>query len=174
MYYIRMHDVIQSVNGIEGNLTQIQNAGDARFSGFDVSLHYLILKNLDLTTSYSFIIQKNKTNPELRFTDVPKHKAWSNLLYQPTNWAKVSITHDYYSRRYSRSYGITADEFHRCRRVPSVQSAEFTFLETIHSLWGNKKPFRYKLCLCRRVPRSREKLFYETCISTKLKTLFHT
>lgn len=116
MYYIRLHDVIQSVNGIEGNLTQIQNAGDARFSGFDVSLHYLILRNLDFTTSYSSIIQKNKTNPELRFTDVPKHKVWRNLLYQPTNWAKVSITHDYYSRRYSRSYSITVDEFHLFNR----------------------------------------------------------
>jgi len=116
MYYIRLHDVIQSVNGIEGNLAQIQNAGDARFSGFDVSLHYLILRNLDFTTSYSSIIQKNKTNPELRFTDVPKHKVWRNLLYQSTNWAKVSITHDYYSRRYSRSYSITVDEFHLFNR----------------------------------------------------------
>ena len=135
MYYIRLHDVIQSVDGIEGNLTQIQNAGEARFSGFDVSLHYLILKNLDLTTSYSFIIQKNKTNPELRFTDVPKHKAWSNLSYQPTNWAKVSLTHEYYSRRYSRSYGITADEFHLFNLQGSLSWKQFTLYTGIKNLF---------------------------------------
>lgn len=135
MYYIRLHDVIQSVDGIEGNLTQIQNAGEARFSGFDVSLHYLILKNLDLTTSYSFIIQKNKTNPELRFTDVPKHKTWSNLSYQPINWAKVSLTHEYYSRRYSRSYGITADEFHLFNLQGSLSWKQFTLYAGIKNLF---------------------------------------
>lgn len=112
VYSIRLHDVIQLVNDVEGNLTQIQNAGKARFRGCDASLHYTILKNLDLTSSYSFIIQKNISDPDLRFTDVPKHKVWSNLSYQPASWAKASITHEYYSRRYSRSYGITADEFH--------------------------------------------------------------
>ncbi len=112
VYSIRLHDVIQLVNDVEGNLTQIQNAGKARFRGCDASLHYTILKNLELTSSYSFIIQKNISDPDLRFTDVPKHKVWSNLSYRPASWAKASITHEYYSRRYSRSYGITADEFH--------------------------------------------------------------
>lgn len=135
MYYIQLHDVIQSVNGIEGNLTQIQNAGEARFNGFDVSLHYLILRNLDLTTSYSFIIQKNKTNPELRFTDVPKHKVWSNLSYHPTNWAKVSLTHEYYSRRYSRSYGIMADEFHLFNLQGSFAWKQFTLYTGIKNLF---------------------------------------
>lgn len=126
VYYIRLHDVIQLVDDVQGNLTQIQNAGKARFSGVDVTLRYGILKNLDLISSYSFIIQKNLSNPDLLFTDVPKHKVWSNLSYQPANWANVSITHEYYSRRYSRSYGIVADEFHLFDLHGSLTWKQFT------------------------------------------------
>ena len=63
VYYIRLHDVIQLVNDVEGNLTQIQNAGKARFRGVRCKLHYTILKNLDLISSYSFIIQKIYRTP---------------------------------------------------------------------------------------------------------------
>lgn len=135
VYYIRLNDVIQSVDGVQGNLTQIQNAGRARFSGTDVSLHYALLKNLDLTSSYSFIIQKNISNPDLRFTDVPKHKVWSNLAYKPTKWLNLSLTHEYYSKRYSRSYGIVANEFHLFNVQGSASWKQFTLYAGVKNLF---------------------------------------
>lgn len=63
IHHIRLNDVIKSECGVQGNLIQLQNAGKSRFNGADLSLHFALLYNLDLTASYSFIIQKKNSNP---------------------------------------------------------------------------------------------------------------
>ena len=105
LYYSRLTNTIQMVSNVSDNLSQVQNTGDSRFYGADVSLNYTPVARLNWYATYSFIKQENLSNPELLFIHIPAHKVFSSLEYQFAERVHANLSVEYNSRRYSASDG---------------------------------------------------------------------
>ena len=105
LYYSRLANTIQMVDNVSGNLSQVQNTGNSQFAGADLKLNYTPLENLKWYATYSYIKQKNLSNPELLFIHVPTHKIFSSLDYQFAEIVNVNLSIEYNSERYSASDG---------------------------------------------------------------------
>lgn len=104
-------DIIQRVDGVQPGVYQLQNTGNARFFGYEISLKYRVSNTLTTGMNYSYISRENKSNPELRFTDVPKNKLFGFVEYHAFDRARIIVSSEYNSDRYSTSYGTLAEEF---------------------------------------------------------------
>ena len=76
--------------------------------------------------NYSFIERKNKSNPDLLFTDVPKHKIWADLTLIPVKNIEVNLNGQYNSNRYSTTYGTVAKAFDLYNLYVSYNLKRFT------------------------------------------------
>ena len=110
-FYSYISDVIQQVDNVEPGLSQMQNTGIAEFYGCEISLNYAIHEKLTVGTNYTYIERYNKTNNDLFFTDVPKHKIFASLIYKPIERIEITVSEEYNSERFSTSYGNVAPEF---------------------------------------------------------------
>jgi iron complex outermembrane recepter protein len=103
-------DVIQEIN-VQPGVTQNRNAGEARFYGYDFGTYYTVLPNMPafnkliLSVNCSYIKRRNRSNPELLFTDVPDHKIIFSLEYSPVTWASLLWTTQFDSKRYGKTNG---------------------------------------------------------------------
>lgn len=111
IFYSNLDNTIQSVDNVEPGISQMQNTGKAEFLGADITLNYQILSNLMFAANYSYIKRNNLSNPEILFTDVPKHKVFSYIDFQPVKAIDFIVSGEYDSQRYSTSYGNVAPEF---------------------------------------------------------------
>ncbi|HTF28139.1 MAG TPA: TonB-dependent receptor, partial [Flavitalea sp.] len=59
--------------------SQLQNVGEAEFSGAEAALSYYLLRSLKAGINYTFIERRNLSNKSVRFIDVPKHKVFGFL-----------------------------------------------------------------------------------------------
>lgn len=76
-FYSFISDVIQDVTGVDPEdptVWQPRNAGRAQFRGVEVAVAKTFFGKLSLSASYSYIDRVNKSNPEVRFIDVPHSK----------------------------------------------------------------------------------------------------
>lgn len=116
LFYSRLTDAIQQVNNVQPGVYQFQNTGRAQFYGGDVSVKVPVGTAFQTGVQYSYIHRQNRSNPDLKFTDVPDHKlfvyAQALLLRQsrPGQTTLVSSV-DYNSARYSTSYGTQTGGF---------------------------------------------------------------
>jgi iron complex outermembrane receptor protein len=111
LFYSRLNNAIQSVSNVQPGLSQMQNTGAAAFSGLEVSIEYALLRNVNTGANYTYIERKNITNADIKFTNVPNHKAFGYLQYNPTKGSYIVASIEYDSKRYSTSYGTTAAGF---------------------------------------------------------------
>jgi len=120
-YVSDITDIIQQVDNVQPGRFQLQNAGDALFSGYEVSADYNVLKGLTLGANYSYIERENKTNPSIHFTNVPNHKAFGYIDYSFLKRANILVSTEYNSGRYSTSYGTQVDGYTLVNTKASVK-----------------------------------------------------
>lgn len=109
-YYIFIDDIIQEITGVDPNdpqIWQLQNRGKAHYRGVETSLDYTV-KWFNINMNYTFTDQVNRTDKELKFVDVPKHKV--NLFLTATPFYQIEWRADmnYNSKRWSSSDGSTS------------------------------------------------------------------
>ncbi|GAB3930904.1 TonB-dependent receptor plug domain-containing protein [Larkinella terrae] len=129
LFYSKLTDAIQQVNNVQPNVYQFQNTGRAEFYGGDLSVRVPIGSALQTGVQYSYIHRQNRSNPDLKFIDVPDNKvlvfAQAQLLRRATLLANV----EYNSDRYSTSYGTKAKSFVVAYAKASVRIVRFVSLE---------------------------------------------
>ncbi|MEZ4908298.1 MAG: TonB-dependent receptor [Saprospiraceae bacterium] len=111
VFYSHLNNTIQMVDDVEPGISQMQNTGESVFYGADLTLGYKLLGNLNFNLVYSYIERENKSNPDLKFTDVPNHNIFGYLDYKLLDKLNVILSSQYSSDRYSTSYGIVSPSF---------------------------------------------------------------
>lgn len=84
-YYSWLSNVIMEITGVDPDnptVWQLQNRGRAQFRGFELSLAQQLPLGLTLAGSYSYVNRVNKTEPQVKFTDVPASKGVVTLDWQ--------------------------------------------------------------------------------------------
>jgi len=80
-YYMFLTNIIQEITGVDTEdplIWQLQNKGKAHFRGFEIGLSYRY-RWLEAETNYSYIDRVNKTDKDIKFTEVPDHK-WNAMV----------------------------------------------------------------------------------------------
>lgn len=117
-FYSKLQNTIQSVSNVAVDpvtnvaLAQAQNVGRAAYYGAEAGLGYQLMPALRMDANYTLTIRKNKSNPLIFLTDVPKNKVFASVSYQPVKRVSVIASEEYNSRRYSTSYGTIAGSFY--------------------------------------------------------------
>ncbi|OAV72023.1 enterobactin receptor protein [Bacteroidales bacterium Barb4] len=90
-----------------------QNVGKSYAAGYEIALGYRPVNELTLGANYSYIYRENKENPDLKFTDVPAHKAVFFGKFSLPNHPKTYLHIDWElnSKRYNTSAGETLPGF---------------------------------------------------------------
>lgn len=134
LYLIRLNNTIQQVDDVKPGISQMQNTGKAEFKGFELQSDYKPVKWVNLSASYSFIDQKNQGNPNHFFTNVPRHKIWGNLNFFPVKNLEINLISEYYSKRFSTSYGTIAGAFEMFSMHVSYNLKQFTIFTGLQNL----------------------------------------
>lgn len=84
---------------------QNQNVSKASSAGLELSLRGELFRTLEITTAYSYIDRRNRSDDGLFLTDSPHHKLFGALIWRPTGTLAVTTSLNGMSRRYSSSDG---------------------------------------------------------------------
>ncbi|MBT31699.1 MAG: TonB-dependent receptor [Thalassobius sp.] len=125
-----INDIIQQVDNVEPGIYQLQNTGKALFYGYELNADYSIVKGLHAGANYSYIRRKNESNPEILFTNVPNHKLFGYVDYSFKELFNLLISTEYNSKRYSTSYGTSADPYTLFNTKASVKIAKYLSIES--------------------------------------------
>lgn len=147
LFYSRLTDAIQQVNNVQPGVYQFQNTGRAQFYGGDVSVKVPIGTAFQTGAQYSYIHRRNRSNPDLKFTDVPAHKLFvyaQALLLRQSRLGQTTLVGsiEYNSNRYSTSYGTQTGGFMvayvkasvRLQRYVSVEGGVNNFFDRNYAL----------------------------------------
>ncbi len=104
MFYSRLNNTIQMVSNVQGDLSQMQNTGEAVFKGIDLSIVYQPVSSFNIYAAYSYIKRKNMSNPDILFTDVPDNKLFASVEYTIKKLG-LSLFGEYDSERNNASDG---------------------------------------------------------------------
>jgi len=108
LFYSQLQNTIQEVYGIDpddSGVYQFQNTGKARFYGWEADLAWNPVTAMKSGLQYTFTGRENLENPEIRFTNVPRHKVYAFLKYTFFERWWVGISGIYNSSRISTSNG---------------------------------------------------------------------
>ncbi|HSY61967.1 MAG TPA: TonB-dependent receptor [Cytophaga sp.] len=129
VFYSKLNNTIQSVNNVQPGLSQMQNTGTAEFSGIEASLDYPVMRMVSTGVNYTYIERKNITNASIKFTDVPNHKVFGYVQYNPMKGSYIVGSIEYNSKRYSASYGTTAAGFMLLNAKASFKVLKYFVIE---------------------------------------------
>lgn len=130
IFYSHINNTIQMVDNVLPGISQMQNTGESEFYGADISVNIEIYKNLILNANYSYIERQNISNPEILFTDVPKHSVFAYVNYSPVKSVELTFSSVYNSDRYSNSEGLLSQEFAVFNTNLSYEFAKYFKVET--------------------------------------------
>ena len=105
-FYNDLGDVIQQVSNVQGNLSQMQNLGKARYYGGEVEIEAHPVAVLSASVNYTLLKRENISNPGIKFLDTPDHKIVVSTNVYPVSLLDVTASMEYNSKRYSTSDGI--------------------------------------------------------------------
>ncbi len=111
VYRSKLDDTIQQVNNVAYDtatstwLWQMQNTGKSTFTGFEYSMDWQPEAWLKAHVAYSYIDRQNDSNPDLVFTDVPKHKLNGSVQFLLNKETWLLVESEYNTKRYSTSDG---------------------------------------------------------------------
>ncbi len=105
LFYSRLNNTIQMVSNVVGDLSQMQNTGEAVFKGIDLSLVYQPFTAFNFYAAYSYIERKNISNPGILFTDVPDNKLFASAEYTLKGKLTITLSGEYDSGRNNASDG---------------------------------------------------------------------
>ncbi|MBL0308279.1 MAG: TonB-dependent receptor [Bacteroidetes bacterium] len=111
-FFSYLTDVMINVSNVQPGKAQMQNAGKAYFTGVEAQLNYDVYKKiLQIGANYTYLYRHNISNPKLYFTDIPAHKVFAFIQYEPVEQVKIITSVEYNSARYSTSYGTQSRGF---------------------------------------------------------------
>ena len=105
VFYSLLNNTIQMVSNVQDDLSQMQNTGEAEFKGIDLSLVYQPITLINIYAAYSYIQRKNISDPDILFTDVPKHKLFASFEYTIREKMMFNLLSEYNSDRNNASDG---------------------------------------------------------------------
>jgi iron complex outermembrane receptor protein len=105
-FYNDLGDVIQQVSNVQGNLSQMQNLGKARYYGGEVEIEAHPVAMLSASANYTLLERENISNPGVKFLDTPDHKIVVSTNVYPIPPLDITASMEYNSKRYSTSDGI--------------------------------------------------------------------
>ncbi len=111
IFYHLLDNTIQYVNEVEPGIAQMQNTGESKFYGGDISLTFNPTNYLTIWAVYNYLKRENTTNPELRFTDIPEGKITSGFEIRPIKTISTRMNLEYNASSYSTSYGTKNPDF---------------------------------------------------------------
>ncbi|MDC8756319.1 TonB-dependent receptor plug domain-containing protein [Janthinobacterium fluminis] len=89
VFYSDIDDKIQSVANVAGNRAQMQNAGQVRVAGVELSLRGTLAPWLELGGNYTLTDLKNVSAAAVKVTDIPRHKITAHALLRPAAGVEV-------------------------------------------------------------------------------------
>jgi iron complex outermembrane recepter protein len=111
-FFNDLRDVIQQVNNVQGNLSQMQNFGQARYYGGELEIEAHPVSTASASINYTLLKRENISNPGVKFIDTPDHKIVVSGIIYPISRLEITGSAEYNSERYSTSDGIyTAGSF---------------------------------------------------------------
>ena len=105
LFYSRLNNTIQIVDYVLEDLSQMQNTGRSEFKGIDLSLEYQPFTDFNAYLAYSIIKRENISNPDILFTDVPRHKLFASIDYTIVKKITINLFSEYNSARNNSSDG---------------------------------------------------------------------
>ncbi|HKK58880.1 MAG TPA: TonB-dependent receptor [Salinivirga sp.] len=105
VFYNFIDNTIQRVDEVQNDLWQLQNTGKSHFRGGEVAIGWKANQFFSLGGSYAYLDQKNITNPDIKFVDIPAHQLQT---YARLHWHekfKTTAEVNYQSSRFSTSNG---------------------------------------------------------------------
>ncbi len=112
VFYNFISNTIQQINNVEGDLWQLQNTGKSQFRGAELAVGWKVFRQTQIGGSYTFIDQRNISNPDLKFIDVPTHTGQVYVRSEPIKNMNLQVNIKYESERISTSNGeYIAPEF---------------------------------------------------------------
>ncbi|MES2810242.1 MAG: TonB-dependent receptor [Bacteroidota bacterium] len=117
-FFSKINNSIQSVSNVaidpitNAKLSQVQNVGRAEYYGAELAAGYPLSPKFRLDANYTLIVRNNLSAPQIYFTDVPKHKVFGSLQYAPLTKLYILLSEEFYSTRYSTSYGTRSGAFY--------------------------------------------------------------
>jgi len=117
LFYSKINNTILSVDNVSYDstsgisLSQLQNVGQSEYMGFELGLDYNPIAAVGAGLNYTYIKRNNLSSPTVYFTDVPKSKLFGYLQYNLKSILSLQVNGEYDSKRYSSTYGTTADGF---------------------------------------------------------------
>lgn len=124
-----INDIIQQVDNVQPGRFQLQNAGKASFTGAEAGFDYKVVSPLTIGSNYTYIKRKNKTNPNILFTNVPDHKVFAYADVTFLKNANLLASVEYNSKRNSTSYGTVAGAYTLVNAKASVRIYKFVSAE---------------------------------------------
>jgi iron complex outermembrane receptor protein len=109
VFYSRLSHTIQAVYGIDPEnsaVYQFQNTGNAEFYGWEADLAFNPLSGMQTGLQYTLMERLNLSNPELKFTDVPRHKLLAFINYTLFSRLFLNLNGMYNSPRISSTNGL--------------------------------------------------------------------
>ena len=112
LFYNDVRNVIQQVSNVQGNLSQMQNLGKARYYGGEAEATIRPASKINVGVNYTLLKRENITNSSVRFLDTPEHKVAIYVQINPITPVDIQGSMEYDSKRFSTSDGIyTAGAF---------------------------------------------------------------
>jgi iron complex outermembrane receptor protein len=109
LFYSRLRNTIQAVYGVDPQnsaIYQFQNTGDAQFYGWEAEFRWDPVAAMQTEVQYTYTERQNLSNPDIIFTDVPRHKLYTYITYNPLSRVSLSLNGMFNSPRISTSSGI--------------------------------------------------------------------
>lgn len=94
-------DKIQEVKNVVGTKSQMQNIGEVRLQGAELSVTTNLTPWISLGGNYTLIDVDNLSNPATRVTDIPRHKVILNAIIRPIPTVELTTFAEHDSRRWS-------------------------------------------------------------------------
>jgi iron complex outermembrane receptor protein len=113
VFYSYLSNAIQEVYGVDPDnsaIYQSQNAGNARYYGWEADLTWSPVSGLEAAIQYTLTQRKNLSNPDLHFIDVPRHKFLTHVNVSLFSKVVLRLDGVYNSSRTSTSSGMYGTE----------------------------------------------------------------
>lgn len=108
LFYSNTKDAIQSVDNVSGKKAQIQNIGNIKFYGAELSSNYKLNDDLELGANYTYInfdLGKDQKGNKVYLTHIPHHKFFAYLNYEFMPKFSLFVSEEAQSASHSDSEG---------------------------------------------------------------------
>jgi len=121
-------DLIQQVNDVEDDKYQMQNVGEVRLAGLELSAKAPIGAHWELGGNLTLLDRENRSDPDTRLTGVPDHKLTAHVLFRPIDRLEALLYLQYEGPRWD-SQTVELDSYTTANFKLSYRPVEALLLE---------------------------------------------